>query len=239
VKERAVFHNVVLLPGLLCDKRLWAAQTRGLVGLARCRIPDLTAFESIATMADAVLERAPGRFALSGFSMGGCVALEVVARAPERVSRLALLSTSPRGLLPTVRQHYLDSIAGIEAGGFDAYLTDAFPLYVAPERVHDDALWSVFAAMAESLGPLVAVRQMRSLLEYQGFLADLSKIACPTVVICGREDRRTPVTVHEELAGRIPKATLQVIERAGHFTLLEEPQAVTDALCDWLRAPDL
>jgi pimeloyl-ACP methyl ester carboxylesterase len=191
---------------------------------------------SIAAMADAVLGQAPARFALAGFSMSGCVALEVVARAPERVSRLALLSTSAHGLPPPVRQHYRGSIAGIEAGGLGAYLVDAFPRYVAPERAHDPALWETFAAMAEGLGPATAVRQMRALLDYPGFGGDLGRIACPTAVICGREDRRTPVAVHEELAGLIPGAKLRVVERAGHFTPLEQPRAVTDALRDWLRA---
>jgi pimeloyl-ACP methyl ester carboxylesterase len=188
-------------------------------------------------MADAVLRQAPGRFAMAGFSLGGCIALEVVARAPDRVCRLALLSTSARGLLPPVRRQLRDSISVIQAGGFDAYLADAFPLYVATERVHDRALWETFATMGKSLGPAVAVRQIRALLEYPGFGDDPGRIACPTVVICGREDRRTPVAAHEKLAGLIPGARLRVIERAGHFTPLEEPQAVTCALRDWLRAP--
>ena len=91
--------------------------------------------------------------------------------------------------------------------------------------------------MGKSLGPAVAVRQIRALLEYPGFCGCLGRIACPTVVICGREDRRTPVAIHEELAGLIPGAKLRVIERAGHFTPLEEPEAVTEALRDWLQVP--
>jgi pimeloyl-ACP methyl ester carboxylesterase len=228
--------DLVLVPGLLCDERLWAAQTNVLEGSAHVIVPDLTAYESIESMADGVLDQVPGEFSLAGFSLGGCVALEVAARAPERARRLALLSTSPRGISREVRKHYLDSIASIETGGLDAYLAHAFPLYVAAERAHDRALWDIFAAMAGSLGPSVAVRQMRSLLGYHGFRSDLGRIACPTVVICGREDRRTPVAVHEELAGRIPGARLRVIERAGHFTPLEEPEAVADELHGWLRA---
>ncbi len=229
-------HDLVLVPGLLCNERLWAAQAIALADSAHVIIPDLTAYESVESMAEAVLDQVPGEFSLAGFSLGGCVALEVVQRAPDRARRLALLSTSPKGISPEVRKHYLDSIASIEAGSFDAYLAHAFPLYVAPERAHDRALWDIFATMARSLGPSVGVRQMRSLLGYHGFRGDLARIACPTVVICGREDRRTPVAVHEELAGRIPGARLRVIERAGHFTPLEEPQAVADELRDWLRA---
>jgi pimeloyl-ACP methyl ester carboxylesterase len=237
VKDRNALPDVLLLPGLLCDERLWAAQMEALAGSASSRTPDLTAHESIAAMADEVLNHAPDRFAMAGFSMGGCIALEVVGRAPDRVCRLALLSTSARGLLPPVRRQLRDSISGIEAGGFDAYLADAFPHYVAPERIHDHELWRTFAAMGESLGPAVAVRQIRALLEYPGFGGCLGRIACPTVVICGREDRRTPVATHEELVKLIPDAKLRVIERAGHFTPLEEPQAVISALRDWLRIP--
>ncbi len=237
MKHSGVLPDLLLIPGLLCDERLWAVQTEALAGSAHSRTFDLTAHESIAAMAEAVLSQAPMRFAMAGFSMGGCVALEVVARAPGRVCRLALLSTSAHGLLPPVRRQLRDSISGIEAGGFDAYLADAFPRYVAPERIHDHALWETFAAMGKSLGPAVAVRQIRALLAYPGFCGDLGRIDCPTVVICGREDRRTPVAAHEELAGLIPGANLRVIERAGHFTPLEEPQAVTYALRDWLQVP--
>jgi len=229
-----ILQELILLPGLLCDERLWAAQTKGLADLTRVMTAGLTVYESIGSMAQGVLDQAPESFSLAGFSMGGCVALEVVARAPARVRRLALLSTSPTGILPAVRKHYLDSIASIETGGLDAYLAEAFPLYVAPERASDRALWDVFAAMARSLGVAVAGRQMRSLLGYEGFRGDLGEIACPTMVICGREDRRTPKAAHEEMAGRIPGARLRVIEHAGHFTPLEEPQAVTDALAEWL-----
>jgi len=237
VKHGGVLPDLLLIPGLLCDERLWAVQTEALAGSAHSRTSDLTAHESIEAMADAVLSQAPMRFAMAGFSMGGCIALEVVARAPGRVCRLALLSTSAHGLLPPVRRQLRDSISGIEAGGFDAYLEDAFPRYVALERIHDHALWGTFAAMGKSLGPAVAVRQIRALLEYPGFGGCLGRIACPTVVICGREDRRTPVAIHEELVKLIPGAKLRVIERAGHFTPLEEPQAVTSALRDWLQEP--
>ncbi len=237
MKERNALRDVLLLPGLLCDERLWAAQTEALAGSARSRTCDLTAYESIAAMADAVLTQAPWRFAVAGFSMGGCVALEVVAREPERVCRLALLSTTARGLLPPVSRQLRDSISGIEADGLDDYLADAFPRYVAPERINDHELWGTFAAMGKSLGPAVAVRQIRALLEYPGFGGCLGRIACPTVMICGREDRRTPVASHEELVKQIPGAKLRVIEWAGHFTPLEKPEAVTETLRDWLEVP--
>ena len=229
--------NLLLLPGLLCDERLWGAQAAALLRSAHIRIPDLSDHESISAMADAVLATSPLRFALAGFSMGGCVALEILARAPERVCRLALLSTSAKGLTQPVREHLQSSIAEIEAGGFDRYLADAFPRYVAPGRTQDVALWSGFEAMAKTLGPVVAVRQMRALLSYPGFGGHLEQIACPTAIICGRQDLRIPVPIQTEMAKQISAAKLLVIDGCGHFVPLERPQAVTDGLSDWLRIP--
>jgi pimeloyl-ACP methyl ester carboxylesterase len=230
--------DLLLIPGLLCDRRLWSGQTDALAGRASCHIADLTTGESVTAMADAVLERAPASFALAGFSLGGCVALEIVARTPRRVSQLALLSTREAGLLPAVREHYEASIAAIEAGGLERYLADAFPRYVAPGRAHEATLWSAFVAMGRSLGAAVAVRQMRALLDYPGFGGDLRDIDCPTALICGSEDARTPVAVHREMARQIPGAQLAIIEGSGHFTPLEEPVALARVLLAWLARRD-
>ena len=75
---------------------------------------------------------------------------------------------------------------------------------------------------------------MRALLDYLGFQDDLSRISCPTTVICGDEDRRTPIAAHKEFANLNPGSKFCVIERADHFTPLEEPRTVTNALHEWL-----
>jgi pimeloyl-ACP methyl ester carboxylesterase len=102
-------------------------------------------------------------FALAGFSMGGCVALEIVGRAPRRVGRLALLDTNAGGILPPVRRHYEQSIAQIESGGLDEYLLDAFPRYVATRHDRDEKLRDAFVAMGKRVGAAAGMRQMRGL----------------------------------------------------------------------------
>jgi pimeloyl-ACP methyl ester carboxylesterase len=207
-----------------------AAQTRALSDIASCRTPDLTGYESIDQMADGILRQAPEQFALAGFSMGGCVTLEIVARAPQRVLQLALLSTNAAGILPHVRLHYEESIKRLEGGGLEKYLMEAFPRYVAPERVHDLQLWESFSAMGIDLGAAVAVRQMRALLDYRESSGDLGAIVCPTMLICGERDERTPLAVHQVMATQILGAELTVIDEAGHFTPLERPSAVAATL---------
>lgn len=62
---------LILLPGLLCDDRLWAHQSRGLTDLAGPIVPDLTRHDTVSDLARDVLAAAPERFALAGLSMGG------------------------------------------------------------------------------------------------------------------------------------------------------------------------
>src|SRR4051812_4123004 len=87
---------LILIPGLLCDPALWAAQSDGLADIADMQVADVTQDDSVAGMARAVLRRAPEHFALAGLSMGGYVSLEIMRQAPKRVTRLALLDTSAR-----------------------------------------------------------------------------------------------------------------------------------------------
>ncbi len=86
---------LVLVPGLVCDARVFAPQINSLSRKYTVQVANLSQGGTIREMAAHLLDQAPARFALAGHSMGGIVAMEVARRAPERVSRLALMSTSP------------------------------------------------------------------------------------------------------------------------------------------------
>ena len=85
--------NLVLVPGLLCDAAVWKPQMKALKKLARIQVADHGELDSLGAMAEAILAKAPPKFAVAGHSMGGRVALEVVRRAASRVTGLALLDT--------------------------------------------------------------------------------------------------------------------------------------------------
>src|SRR5512139_1169067 len=92
--------SLVLVPGLLCDDTVWRHQVAGLGAGRGIQVASHALSDSLGAMAERILDSAPPRFALAGHSMGGRVALEVVVRAPERVSRLALLDTGYEALAP-------------------------------------------------------------------------------------------------------------------------------------------
>jgi pimeloyl-ACP methyl ester carboxylesterase len=226
--------SLILIPGLLCNQLLWSNQLPKLARNADVVIADLTRQETIAAMAASVLDAAPARFSLAGFSLGSQVALEIMRTAADRVERLALLSATHGGLLPPVENALRHAIETIEQGGFDDYLEAAYPSYFSAARAHDTELKSMFLEMAHSVGQEAGLRQMRALLTIQGSFRNLEKIRCPTVVIGGAEDHRTTPAAHKALAAEIPGSKLLLLEVAAHFTPLEVPNSVTEALDAWL-----
>jgi len=226
--------SLVLIPGTLCDDRLWRHQVSGLEDLTEISVADITRQSTLAEMAADVLAHAPERFSLAGFSLGSQVALEIMQTAGERVERLALLSATHAGLLPPSTISLRQAIATIEQGGFEQYLEAAYVVYVAESRVNDAALKQVFLDMAHTVGTEAGLRQMRVLLQIVRPFSKLDQIRCPTVVIGGREDRRTTPAAHETLAKEIHGADLIMIEGSGHFTTLERPEMVTEALRRWI-----
>ena len=225
---------LVLVPGLLSDERLWRYQADSLIRLADPQIASVIKGASVAEMSRAVLGAAPERFALAGLSMGGYVAWEILRVAPARVARLALLDTSARADTPeqTAARRKLIKLA--QDGRFDEVPRKMLPMLIPPDRLDDAELTSEVLDMAESVGPEAFVSQEEAIIERPDSREGLKNIACPTLVLCGREDTVTPLRLHEEMASLIPNARLRVVEGCGHLSTLERPEEVSAALRDWL-----
>lgn len=228
---------LVLVPGLLCDERLWRRQAEGLADLdGRIQIPDVTGHDSMQGMARAVLKEAPERFVLAGLSMGGYAALEIVRQAPERVQALALIDTSARPDTPEQTEIRLALVELARSGRFDEVWRTILPRIVHPDRVEDPEIVAAVEGMSNAVGPEAFERQERAIIDRPDSRGDLPGISCPTLVLCGRDDALTPVALHEELADGITGANLRVIDRCGHLSTLERPEEVTQAMREWLGA---
>jgi len=227
---------LALLPGLLCDRALWAAQIEALSDLADCRVADFTSQDSIADMARSVLAMMPERFALAGLSMGGYVAFEVIRQAPERVTRLALLDTKASLDTPEQTSRRMGLIELAEKGDFKGVAPRLLPLFVHLLRLEDAALTAEITEMAQRVGRDAFLRQQKAILGRPDSLPTLVTIRCPTLVLCGREDALTPVDGHTEIAAGIADARLTIVEDCGHMATMERPEAVNAAMREWLAA---
>jgi pimeloyl-ACP methyl ester carboxylesterase len=229
--------KLVFIPGVLCNRRLWASQIAALSAHTDICVPEITSQATVAQMARDILDSVSGRFCLAGFSLGSQVALQMMEFAADRIERLALFSATRGGLPPPVQSAIRDAILTIEQGGFAAYLESAYPAYVTAAHAPDREIKRCFMQMAEEVGVAAGVRQMKALLGLNHAFRHLGAISCPTVVIGGREDRRITPAAHELLAHEIPNASLVLIEHAAHFTPLEQPSQVTAELKRWIEWP--
>ena len=225
---------LVLLPGMMCDARLFAPQIAALPGPVH--VPSLTTHDSMQALAADVLARINGPFALAGLSMGGIVAMEVVRQAPERVTHLALMDTNPRAELPDIRARRAPQIAAVRAGRLEQVMRDE----MKPNYLHDTPdkarILDLCMDMALTLGAEAFVNQSIALRDRPDQQDTLRGVTVPTLILCGRHDRLCPVERHEVMHALIPHSTLEIVEGAGHLPTLEQPHIVNAALSRWLEA---
>jgi pimeloyl-ACP methyl ester carboxylesterase len=226
---------LALCPGLLLDQRLWKHQIPALADVAECRVPDFSTQDSIGAMARAVLKLMPQRFALAGLSMGGYVALEVVAQAPERVTHLALLDTRAVTDTPEEAARRRGLMELSQKGRFKGVTPKLLPLLLHPANLKNEKLTRLVMDMAESIGREGFLRQQKALLNRADRSRQLPTIVQPTLVLCGRQDALTPLPLSQAMARAIPDAKLVVVEDSGHLTPMEQPEAVNRALREWLK----
>ncbi|MGE5723023.1 MAG: alpha/beta fold hydrolase [Sphingomonadales bacterium] len=225
---------LLLLPGLMCDERIWAPQLREFAAQGAIAVPGYGDARSLVEMARRALAQAPAHFSLVGHSMGARVALEVFRLAPERVERLALLDTGIHLPKPNeAEKRYALRALGVREG-IGRLVDEWLPPMVHPARRSDPALMEPLRAMAIAGGVERYEAQIEALLGRPDVLPLLGTIRCPTLVGVGRQDGWSPVEQHEAIAAMIPGAELAIFEDCGHMSPVEAPRQVNAALARWL-----
>ncbi len=228
---------LVLLPGMMCDARLFGPQIAELSADTAVMVAPITKGERIEEIASTLLDQLPKRFALAGLSMGGIVAMEILRRAPDRITRIALMDTNPLAETPVIAANREPQIVKVRSGRLSEVMRDAMkPEYLAPGPYQAEVLELVMD-MADVLGPEVFIRQSRALQRRKDQQATLRKCKVPTLVLCGAHDALCPLKRHTFMAELIPFAKLVVLDHAGHLPTLEQPAETTAALRAWMQQP--
>ena len=228
---------LVFLPGMMCDARLFGPQIAELSADMAVTVAPVTNGERIEEIASGLLDLLPKRFALAGLSMGGIVAMELLRRAPDRITRIALMDTNPLAETPVVAASREPQIVKVRSGRLLEVMRDEMkPNYLAPGPHRGDVL-DLVMDMAETLGPEVFIRQSRALQRRRDQQAVLRKCRVPALILCGEHDQFCPVKRHTVMAELIPYAELVVLPDAGHLPTLEQPAETTAALRTWMAQP--
>ena len=226
---------LLLLPGMMCDERLFSHLVAADGNRRESLCADLSQHDDWSELAASVLDHAPAIFDVVGVSLGGGLALEVCALAPERVRRAVVLDANPHADTAEKRQGRLDLLDALDAEGLEALMLNrVFPNYLAENR-HEPQLHALFWSMAERLGEDVFRRQSHALLSRKSRLLDLADFDKPVLILRGAEDRICPRSYHTDMAEALPNTRFEEIANAGHLPGLEAPDATTKLIQDWLR----
>lgn len=221
--------HAVLLPGMMCDARMWRAQVQELE--IPVTIPLITQFDNFVDAAADVLRNSPHQFAIAGLSMGGILAFEIWRQAPDRVTHMALLDTSPFADSPERQSLRLEQIEAALAGELRNLAVESLkPMYLAAANRDDESLLNDILDMAMDLGPEVFRLQSLALKNRDDSVSTLKDISCPVTIICGAEDTLCPVGYHEYMAQEIRDSQLVVFDDCGHLASMERPELVTAEL---------
>ncbi len=228
---------IVLIPGLMCTAELFAPQVEAFCEDRGVIVADHTQADTMQEIARHILASAPERFALAGQSMGVYLSLEIMAQAPERVTRLALLDSKARPDTPEQTAGRAALLAMADKGRFLEITSEVLiHRLVAPGRADDPVLHGILMGMAGDTGEAAFRRQMNAIMNRPDYRPGLASINCPTLVLTGELDVITPPDCAREMAAGIAAAELALLPGCGHLATLEAPDAVNAALAHWLAA---
>lgn len=227
---------LVLLPGMMCDARLFGPQIADFSADTAVMVAPITQGDRIEEIASGLLDLMPRRFALAGAGLGGVVAMEILRRAPDRISRIALMGANPLAETPQFAAAREPQIVKVRSGKLREVMRDEInTTFLAPGPYRTEVLELVMD-MADALGPEIFVRQSRALQRRKDQQLTLRKCKVPALILCGAHDALSPVKRHEFMAELIPDATLRVMERSGRLPTLEQADETSIALRVWMAA---
>lgn len=223
-------HTVWALPARYFAHRGCAVLAVDLPGHGKSGGPPLASIAALADWVAQLLDAAGAAdAALVGHSMGALVALEAAARHPARIRALALLGAAPK--MP-VHPDLLAAAAADDHAAFDLMTAWSFGPsgQLGGARVPGAWLMGGGERLLERVRAGVLSVDLAACDAYGGGLAAAAKVACPTAVIMGSDDRMTPARAGAKLAAAIPGARPIVIPACGHMMLAEKPDETLDAL---------
>jgi len=229
---------LLLLPGLMNDDRVWAPVVAALSTERHVHIAPTHLHASVEESARAAILSMPtGRFAVAGFSLGGYVALQICRQTPERIAGIGLVSTGARADTDDAKQSRQRMVEAMGSGTatLEQIAISFADRVIHPSRLEDKKLLALLADMASAVGSDGFARQQHAAMNRAESLELLPTLKVPALVLCGHEDKVTPLALSVEMASLLPNAELVTVEKSGHMVTLERPDDVVAAVLRWLE----
>jgi pimeloyl-ACP methyl ester carboxylesterase len=227
--------TLLYLPGTLCDARVWAPIGDALAPHWHGIHVDYRDQRSITSMARCALEATSDELIPVGLSMGAIVALEIWRQAPQRVRAVALFGVNPGADIDVRRARRLTQVAAAHAGALEKVARgELAPAYVGDSAVNAD-IAELVTSMALAHGPAAFEAQSAALGARDDYWPMLASMRVPVLLACGEHDQICPPAQHRRMQAQMPLARCITIPGAGHLAPLQQAQAVSAVLRDWLQ----
>lgn len=224
---------LLFVPGFMSDGRVFVDQISALSGARAVQVAPLLG-DTLEDIVTSILADAPRRFAVAGHDLGATVACEILRRAPDRVTRIALICATAQAEPPAAAAAREPRMVKVKAGRFGEALLEELPIGALSESEHRNAIRDYWIDMAMELGTEVYLRQSRLLQRRPDMQNVLRRARVPALVLGGAVDTIAPPRRQEFIAELMPRADYVVLKAAGHLPMLETPTALTRALEGWL-----
>ncbi len=225
--------TLVMIPGTLCDARVFKRQKEALRGAANVVIVDYQALRDLGQWATQLLRKLPPQFSVAGFSLGGLWALELLRQAPERVQRIAMIASNAQAASPRGQRKSAWLWKMWRDRGPGEVAKHVKPAYFHHESrrgthavlVHDMALCTPRkAAFAEFAWAAQRPAGFAALAAFEG----------PLLIVSGAKDRLCPPAMQHAMVTAQPRSQWLELPRVGHFVPLEAPARLNQALLRWM-----
>ena len=228
---------LVIIPGLMADARLFLPQMVRLGSERACHVCIAAKGETVEQMSEALMAGLPEKFALMGHGLGGDVALDIIRRIRDRVTRVVLLATDPLSEPPAQAAERETRMVMARAGRLVEAMVQEIPRAAVADSPWRDEIMALITDMALGLGEGVFLRQSRAMQRRPDQQKTMRKVRLPALVLAGRQDTLVPLRRQEFTATLMPYGQFQIIEDSGHLAPLEQPEAVSAAVEAFLRGP--
>lgn len=228
---------LVILPGFMQDARAFMPQLVHLGADRPVILMPPAAGDSIEQISLAYLAQLPESFAVLGHGLGGYVALDLLRRIPQRISRIALIGTDALPERPSDAAARERRLLAARAGQLDEALAGDLPGTALAETPWRDEVRALALDMGMAMGLEAYLRQSRLMQRRPDQQMTLRQVKVPALILAGAADTLLPPRRAEFLAGLMPFGRMELVEGAGHLLQLEQPEAVSAILRDFLAGP--
>lgn len=225
--------TVVLIPGTLCDERVFEPLVETLKTTRPTEVVSIFGSSSIEAMTDKISQITPDTFVAVGLSLGAVVATYMALTMPHRISRLVLMDTNLAAATPPqIRERQDWSRLALEGHLESVVRTELLPLMTY--RRHD--LDELVLSMAMRAGTQVFVEQNSAIVGRPDLRPHVNKLDIPVLVLFGEFDLLCSPASHRELSGQIEKSEVCMVPKAGHLSILDRPDYVSHQILNWLSS---